>query len=686
MPAYVNPRLPRLWHGGDYNPEQWQEYPEVLEEDIRLMKRAHCNVLSIGIFAWAALEPEEGRFEFGWFDRIFERFEENDLYIDLATPSGARPRWLAQQYPEVLRTNAARQKQLCGQRHNHCPTSPVYREKVRRINTELALRYGGRKALVLWHVSNEYCGECHCPLCQAAFREFLRTRYGTLDALNHAWWTSFWGRTYTDWEQIESSSPNGEGGLNGLYLDWRRFVTAQTIGFMSNEIAPLRAYAPGIPVTTNMMGFQPVELNLQELAKHLDIASWDSYPAWHSPDGDGETAQYVAMLHDLTRGFKPGKPFLLMESSPAMSSWKPVHKQKRPGMHNLSCQLAIASGSDSAMYFQWRKGRGGCEKFLGAVVGHDGTEHTKTFRDVTAVGERLEALRLVAGSLFMSSVAIIADWENWWGLYDACCFDRNKKEEYWEFVRAHHRAFFTQGVNTDLVAQTTDFTPYKLVVAPVLHLVLPGVAQKLEEYVAGGGTLVLTFGSGMVNESDLCFLGGAPGPLRKLAGIWAEEMDCLYPDDSVTFTATQEDANNLRGTFSVQSYCEVVHTEGAEVLATYDNEYYAGMPALTRNRFGKGSVYYLAAHTGADFLSAFYAGQIAGLQLPRATCATMPEGVFARLREGEGERFLFLLNFTAQEQIVDLYAEKWFAFNGKPVAVLTLPPFGEACLCDRVVV
>ena len=243
-----------LLHGGDYNPDQWLNRPDILTDDLKLMKLANTNTYSVGIFAWSALESEEGVYHFEWLDKIFENIHQNGGHIILATPSGARPAWLSQKYPEVLRTNESRIKQLHGARHNHCMTSSVYREKTQHINRLLAERYGSHPALLMWHVSNEYGGECHCDLCQEAFREWLKETYhNDLDSLNEAWWGPFWSHTFNEWTQIQSPSPIGEDAVHGLNLDWRRFVTDQTIDFYQNEIVPLREITPNIPVTTNFM-------------------------------------------------------------------------------------------------------------------------------------------------------------------------------------------------------------------------------------------------------------------------------------------------------------------------------------------------------------------------------------------------------------------------------------------------
>ncbi len=679
--SYVNPKLPVLWHGGDYNPDQWLDDPKILAEDIRLMKKSNCNVLSTGIFAWSTLEPQEGVYNFEWLDSVFDSFEANGLYVNLATPSGARPPWMALKYPEVLRVDAERRKQHFGGRHNHCYTSPIYREKVRQINTALAQRYAKRKALVLWHLSNEYGGECHCELCQAAFRDFLKEKYGTLEKLNKAWCSAFWSHGYTAWEQIESPSPIGESNLHGLKLDWRRFASRQTCDFMAKEAEPLRKFTPEVPITTNLMGFFQ-GFSQHEMAPIMDVSSWDAYPSWDSPEGNFATAQATAMAHDLTRSLKPGKPFLLMESTPSITNWQPCPKLKRPGMHKLSSLLATASGADSVMYFQWRKSRGSCEKFHGAVVGHEGHEDTRTFRDVEELGKTLLKIEEVAGSLVDAKAAIIADWENSWALNDAKCLFRDRKEYWNEFVRPHHAAFFKLGVATDIIGMDMPFEPYKLIVAPALYMVKKGVAERLEKFVAAGGTLVLTFWSGLVDENDLCYLSDAPGPLRKLAGLRAEEIDCLYDEESNSMSMEKGNELGVSGRFQIARYCEIVKLEGAKALASYDSEFYAGTPALTVNELGKGKVYYLAANAELKLLEKIYGKIAEDAGAPRATGAKLPEGVVARRRKAEKADYLFLMNLEHKEKSVDLKKESWTDLESGKEATgkTTLPPLGVLCL------
>lgn len=652
--APLCPKLPRMLHGGDYNPDQWVAYDGILDEDMRLMKLAHCNAMSVGIFSWAALEPSEGTYTFEWLDRVMDLLADNGAGAVLATPSGARPAWMSFAYPEVLRVQRDGQRIRHGGRHNHCYTSPVYRDKVREINTRLAQRYGGHPALILWHLSNEYGGECYCDLCQEQFRRWLQKRYGDLDTLNDAWWTRFWAHTYTDWSQIEPPLSHGEQSVYGMKLDWRRFVSERHTDFCAAEAEPLRRITPGIPVTTNLMGTYP-GIDYRRLATVLDVVSWDNYPRWHASESDIDNAVWVGMMHDLNRSLKGGKTFLMMESTPSTTNWMSQSKLKRPGMHLLSSLQAIAHGSDSVQYFQWRKSRGAAEQHHGAVVDHAGHEHTRVFRDVADVGSALEKLDDVVGSGVEARVALVYDWEARWAI-DDCAAITNDRRDYDGTCRTHYKPFWQRGVAVDVIGMDDSLDGYDLVVAPMLYLVRPGVGERIEEFVNDGGTFVSTYWSGIVNESTNCFLGGFPGPLRRVLGIWSEEIDTLYEHDHNALTYTKDNPLGLSGTFDVHTLCDLVHAETAQVCATYDTDFYAGRPALTVNRLGTGSAWYMAARTTEAFLDHFYAALIESLKLPAALDGAIPEGVSVTRRTNGTNTYLFLMNFTPRDQTVDIGA------------------------------
>ena len=645
--------VPHFLHGGDYNPDQWIRWKDTIwKEDMRLAKLAGINTLSVGIFAWAALEPEEGKYSFGWLDEVMDMMADNNITAVLATPSGARPAWMSQKYPEVLRVTRDRRRILHGERHNHCLTSPLYREKTTAINTALAERYKNHPALGVWHVSNEYGGECHCPLCQERFRDYLKNRYGTLDALNVAWWSGFWAKTFTDWSQIESPSPLGETCIHGLNLDWMRFTTEQFVDFYLCETKPLKAITPGTPCTTNFMGTYH-GFDGFRMAQALDVVCWDSYPQWAGTERDIKIAVETAFIHDLNRSMK-GKPFMLMESSPSATNWRQVAKLHRPNVHMLQSMQAVAHGADTVQYFQFRKGRGSSEKFHGAVVDHEGSENTRVFRDVAEVGKRLAGMDAILGTATPAETAIVYDWHNRWALDDARGFLQHKTA-YNDTAVNHYAAFWRQGVPVDVIDSSLIVKPgnldkYRLLSAPMLYMLRPGVAEAVNAFVQRGGVFVATYITGYVDESDLCFTGGFPGPLRKTLGIWCEEVDALYPEDrnSLNWNGRSYEAFDL---------CELIHAEGAQVLGTYGCDFYAGQPALTVNSAGKGKAYFIAARTGADFLDDFYRLLVNETGIRRVLQAELPRGVSAQIRSDGKTDYIFLLNFNPSPVQVDCGAQ-----------------------------
>ncbi|OMC78782.1 beta-galactosidase [Paenibacillus odorifer] len=643
-----------MLHGADYNPEQWLKYPEVLREDIRLMKLAGCNVMSVGIFSWVSLEPEEGVFTFEWLDGVLDSFAENGIYAILATPSGARPAWMSQKYPEVLRVERNRVHNLHGFRHNHCFTSPVYREKTAILNAKLAERYSQHPAIIGWHISNEFGGECHCELCQDAFREWLKVKYNnSLDEVNHAWWATFWSHTYTSWSQIESPAPHGETQVHGLNLDWRRFVSERTIDFCQHEINTVRPYNPELPITTNMHMIDGIDY--RELAKILDVVSWDAYPDWHYTDDGDDTrlAAWTAMHYDLMRSFKK-KPFLLMESTPSLTNWQSVSKLKRPGMHKLSSLQAVAHGSDSVQYFQWRKSRGSSEKFHGAVVDHSGHSETRVFQDVAEVGKTLAGMTEVVGTSTPAQTAIIFDWDNRWAIKDAQGI-RNSGLRYEETVLQHYRALWELGIPVDIIGSGDDLSAYKLVVAPMLYLISEENGKRIEKYVEQGGTFLATYWSGVVNETDLCHLGGFPGPLRRTLGIWAEETEGLHSRDLNGLVMEAGKKLKLSGDYDAHEIAELIHLEGAEALGHYRNDFYAGRPALTVNRFGEGNAYHLATRVkDTSFYVELYAAITSKAGITRAMDSELPAGVTAQLRTDGESDYVFVQNFSGSPQTVEL--------------------------------
>lgn len=645
MKKYINKKFPHFLYGADYNPEQWIDTKQIWNEDMRLMKLANCNEMTVGIFSWATIEPEEDKFDFSFLDEIIDKIYENGGRVILATPSGSRPRWLAERYPEVLRVNEDGTRNLYGMRHNHCYTSPAYRERVRIINTELAKRYGSHQAVYAWHLSNEYGGKCFCDLCQKSFREFIRRKYNNdITALNKAYWTSFWGHEYSSFDQIEIPVKNGERSIHGLNLDFNRFCSEQTIDFMREEALAVKAVCPEIPVTTNMM-YEYGGVDYRRMKEELDFISWDCYPEWHSPE-HYVWAYKTAFWHELFRSLKK-QPFLLMESAPGLVNWHKYNKLKRPNMDRLAAMQAIAMGSDSVQYFQWRKGRGGTEKFHGAVVDHAGTENTRIFKTVSDIGSTLKTIDEICGTTVDAKVALIYDWENKWALDNAQMFSY-KEKRYNDICALYYRAFWERGINVDMVGRNDDLSSYALVVAPMLYMAEEKTVNNLKKYVEGGGTLYATYLLGMVDDTDLCHLGGFPaGELKNVFGIWNEELDTLYSGEQVLVKAFDGSE------YKAKNCCELIHTTGAEVLAVYDSEFYKGMPALTVNNYGKGKAYYQAFRDCSEFWDRVCSDILRDLEIKNSLPCAIPENVTAHIRKDGEQEYLFVQNYgdTIVEEI-----------------------------------
>lgn len=666
----------KIMYGADYNPEQWLEHDEgfatILDKDLAMMQQAHCNIMSVGIFSWAKIETSEGVFDFSWLDEVLDRLNEKGVKVFLATPSGARPHWLAKKYPEVLRVNERRERQLFGARHNHCMTSPMYREKVRIMNTKLAERYSHHPAVIGWHLSNEYGGQCHCPLCQAKFREWLQRKYGTIENLNKQWWNTFWSHSYDDWSEIESPSPIGENAVHALTLDWMRFSSDNALDFCKFERDTVKAVNSDLPVTANFMEFFN-DYDYFTWAKELDFISWDAYPQWHNFADPDYIASYTAMNHDLMRSLKGGQPFVLMESTPSMTNWRPLSTLKRPKMNILSSLQAVAHGADSVQYFQWRKSRGSSEKFHGAIVDHVGHLDTRVGREVIDLGHKLEQIAEVAGTRADAKVAVVFDTPNRWAINDSQG-PRNKGMDYLPLCLDYYRAFFKRGISVDVIDETCDLSKYQLVIAPMTYMMRDGYADRVRKFVDAGGTYLSTYWSGVVNETDLCFLGGFPSGIKDVMGIWEEEIDSL---DENQIVPVRLEPQGLERGFKSDSYYGtqlfgLVHPDdNTEVLLSYNDQFYQGMPVLTRHPYGKGLAYYVASRMDPNFVDSLAQMIVEELQLKNAfNEPAMPfrEGVSAAARVNDKYRYVFLSNYSDRDQMVKLNSvyEDLLAENGEP--------------------
>ena len=630
----------RILYGGDYNPNQWPR--EVWNEDMRLFKKAGINSATVNVFSWAKLQPNEETYDFSELDDVIDMLGKENLDIVLATSTAAMPAWLAKKYPEVARVDFEGRRHKFGQRHNHCPNSPVWRRYARQLASELAKRYGKNPHVTCWHINNEYNTGCYCENCEKAFRVWLRKKYGSLEALNAAWNTEFWGHTFYDWDEIVAPNSLADGmgfgwtrktAFAGISLDYDRFLSDSLLENYKMERDAIREHDPDTPITTNLMGTYK-GLDYFKWAKEMDIVSWDNYPAYNTPWSE------TAMRHDLMRGLK-NQPFMLMEQTPSQQNWQAYNSLKRPGQMRAQSYQTIAHGADTIQFFQLRRSKGACEKFHGAVISHSGSEETRVFQECSQLGAELAALgSQLLGADNPAQVGILFDWDNYWALEYTSGPSVDLK--YCNQIHQYYRYFYDRHIPVDMVPMDGDFSRYKAIVAPVLYMVKEGVAEALTAFVEAGGTLITGFMSGIVDQSDNVHLGGYPGPLRKLCGVWAEEIDALAPEQS----------NTLKFMDGSQSkcglLCDILHLEGAQALAVYGEDFYAGAPAVTKNAYGKGTVYYVGTQPeaqGLDKILDSLTGQ--GEIHPLIPDRTQLE-VTRRVKDGT--EFWFILNLTGKPQ------------------------------------
>ena len=665
-----------LVHGGDYNPDQWLDRPDILAEDIRLMKKAGVNSVTLGVFSWSAYEPVEGEFHFEWMEEIIENLYQNGIYTILSTPSGARPAWLDAAYPEAMRVNNQGLRNHHGIRHNHCMSSPKYREKLGIIDRKLAEKFGSHPGVIMYHISNELGGECYCPLCAKRFQEYLAEKYEhDIEKLNYAWWTSFWSHHYNSFEQIEPPFQNGETSVMGLNLEWKRFTTWNMNDFMKYEIDTLHSVTPDVPVTTNFMQLFD-GLDYRKMAPQLDAISWDNYPQFHNDwETMAETVAETAFHHTVMRGLKRGKPFMMMESAPGLVNWHKYNKPKRPGVHKLACLQAIACGSDTVQYFQWRKGRGSYEQHHGAVIDHLGTDDTRVFREVAEVGDAMKKLAPVAGTLVKARAAMLFDWDNRFAIKDVRALaDETKKYE--DTCLSIWKQFLKMGVEMDIVGSDEDLSQYDLVAAPMLYMLQPETAENLKRFVERGGQLLATYFTGYVDTEQLCYLGGFPGDgLSELFGIISEEIDTYYPSDR----------NHIRfedgRIWEVVDYAEILRVKDAQVLAKYTEDFYADTAALTCKEYGKGKAYYMAARVKPEEMKSLFEQMLADAGIP---VKNLPEGVECHVRTGEEGTYEFYLNGNDKTvEVADVEGVDMLT-DAKVQGTLTLPGYGVAVISEKI--
>lgn len=566
---------------------------------------------------------------------------------DLATATASPPAWLARLHPESLPVdeNGARYSQ--GSRQHYCPNSKAFRLYGQRLVRKLAERYKDHPALAMWHINNEYAchiSQCYCDECTKEFRLWLQRRYGTLDELNARWGTNFWSQKYYDWEEISLPRKTPTYPNPGQQLDYARFMSDSLLDAYLGEQRILREITPALPIMTNLMGaFKP--LDQFEWAKHMDVITWDSYP-----EPTAGIPVFAAMQHDLMRSLKGGEPFILMEQVTSQVNWRRQNPLKRPGVMRLWSYQTVAHGGDGVMFFQWRQSWAGAEKYHGAMVNQTGDENTRVYREVVQLGNELKQLDAIVDSRVEAPVAIIFDWHNWWALE----LDSKPSRDvlYLEQIKQYYSVLFERNIGVDFVQPDADLSGYKLVLAPAMYMVGPGVADNIESYVQNGGTLLTTFFSGIVDENDRIHTGGYPAPLRKVLGLCVEEFDPMLPEHTNALRVSGLGAD-VDGEYTCNLWADIIRLEGAQALATFQQDFFAGSPAATVHTFGQGKAYYVGTQGEAAFTSKLVGTILDELNLSAPLEA--PAGVEMTVRIGsDGHKYIFVLNHLAEQAEVKL--------------------------------
>ena len=665
MPTKLN--IPHFIYGGDYNPDQWTE--DVWLEDARLMREAGVNLVSLGIFSWSKLQPAKNEFDFDWLDHLMDLLHAHGVNVNLATPTASPPAWLVRSYPDILPITNTGTTLWHGARRHYCPHSSAYRKYAAEIVTRLAERYASHPALAMWHVDNEYASgvtECFCDASAAAFREWLQQRYGSLDKLNEAWGTAFWSQRYSDWEEIHPPRKAPASVNPSHQLDWARFNSDSWVACFDEQKAILNKFTPNIPVTTNFMGFHRAA-DYWKFAAHEDVVSQDSYPDLFDPTWMIQSA----MICDLMRSLGDRRPWILMEQSPTHVNWRQRNATKRPGVMRLCSYQAVARGADGIMFFQWRASKAGSEKHHSGMVPHIGTD-SRVWREIKSLGNELPKLDSILSSQLKADVAILLDWESWWALElgDKPSNDLRLMPQ----IMSYYTPLYNRNITVDFAHPESDLSKYKLVIAPNLYLVKDHTVENINRYVENGGNLVMSFFSGIVDENEHIRLGGYPAPFREMFGLVVEEY--------APYSETQ--SNSIRANDSKQFQCafwsDVIHLRNAKSIAAYEQDYYAGSPAITHNTFGKGNAFYVGTVPDSNGMG-WLIEKVCNTAGVQPVSANMPAGVELLQRVNGKSLFMFVLNHSGEKVNVSIEAQGYDLLTGTEVnGSVELEPSGVAVI------
>ncbi|MBY9078109.1 beta-galactosidase [Paenibacillus sp. HN-1] len=677
-------QLNELTLGVCYYPEHW---PEALwEDDFRRMREMNISVIRMAEFAWAMLEPDEGRFDFSFFQRVLDLAHRYGLKVIMGTPTATPPAWLTHKYPEVLNANVEGVMYRHGMRRHYNYSSPVYRELCGRIVRNMAEAYKDHPAVIGWQIDNELNCEINVFYAEAdhiAFREWLKARYGSLDRLNQAWGTVFWSQTYTDWEQVYLTRPLVSGSPNPhLALDEKRFISANTISFVKLQADIIRELAPQHWITTNgMFG----HLDNHELTDQmLDFFSYDSYPQFStiSPGDDEQPLKDRSWSMNLSNVRSVSPNFCIMEQQSGPGGWvdRIGMGSPRPGQLRLWTYQSVLHGADLLLYFRWRTATFGTEIYWHGINDYHNRPNRRV-REVAQVGGEFAKIgAAIAGTKFQAEVAILQDYDNLWdGELDEWHGPLNWQSKLSWFKQLQYRHIPADFVMLRPGTVLADLTPYKVIVYPHAAIMTDETADLLSRYVEQGGQLFFGARTGYKNPDGHCKMDPFPGPVAGLCGITVEDFTLIK--GSVAPAELKSEVLALPAGAAAPGFNEVLATqdEVTEVMAEYASEYYAGSPALTRRAYGKGYAWYLGAAFSEQVAGALI--EKLGLTSPAADLVTAPAEVELGVRAADGKQYLFALNYSDKPSLVYVnQAAKDLLTDARLEREVEMPPYGVLVL------
>lgn len=656
--------------GVDYYPEHWPA--SRWTTDAKLMQEAGINLVRLAEFAWARMEPRQDLYDFDWLDQAIDLLAEHGIQIILGTPTASPPPWLMAQDPTLFRVNEQGRRLSYGHRREVCPNHPRYHEHTQRIVSVMAQRYADHPAVIGWQIDNEFGDRCYCDICRSAFHSWLEARYDSLHEMNERWGTAFWSHIYTDWGMIPAPLATVAPHNPGLALDYHRFCSDSYIRYQGMQIEILRRVCPNRQrITHNLMGFGYPNINYFDLARDLDFVTWDAY--WRHQWNMGNPAQpsNMSLSHDTMRGLK-GQNFWVMEQQSGPGGWELVSESPKPGQIRLWAYNAIAHGADGIVFFRWRTARHGAEQYWHGILDHHG-QPGRRYHEVAQMGGELKLIGdEIAGAETRADVAMILSYDSRFAFQIQA---NNPGFNHGAHFHEIYRTLHARHIPVDIVEERADLSPYRLVIAPALHVLAEEVAENLKRYVDGGGVLVVTARSGVKDETNTVVDAKLPGLLAELCGVTVEEYLSLAPNAR---TAITFESSSIDGPVEASIWCDILDAGQAEVIARYADDFYTGKPAVTRNLYGKGQAIYVGT-LSAPIYESLTPTLLEWANVPPILAASADLEI--SLRQRGDRQFLFALNHGDQARTLHLNGDAEDLLSAQPVTgAVEIEPYGVRVL------